>query len=134
MSVVDKGHPIMQGVNDGFEIVDETYLCPYADDAVHPLLRTDFKPIDVNFPGRYAKGWRHPEVPGGNLAGWVKVAGRSPIAYLQNGHDRQAWENPAYRTMLMNAIRWAHSKEAKAWAAANAKTGTPAAWRPGGTN
>jgi uncharacterized protein len=103
MAVVDKAHPIMQGVSDGFEIVDETYLCPYAEDAVQPLLRTDFKPIDVNFPGRYAKGWRHPEVPGGNLAGWVKVAGRSPIAYLQNGHDRQAWENPAYRTMLMNA-------------------------------
>ena len=73
----------MQGVADGFEIVDETYLCPYADEAVQPLLRTDFKPVDVNFPGRYA-----------------------------------------------NAIKWSHSKDAKAWAAANAKTGTPAAWRP----
>ena len=134
MQVVDKAHPIMQGVADGFEIVDETYLCPYADDAVQPLLRTDFKPVDVNFPGRYAKGWRHPEVPGGNLAGWVKVAGRSPIVYLQNGHDARAWENAAYKTMLSNAIKWSHSKEAKAWAAANAKTGTPAAWRPGGTN
>ena len=134
MQVVDKAHPIMQGVADGFEIVDETYLCPYAEESVHPLLRTDFKPIDVNFPGRYAKGWRHPEVPGGNLAGWVKVAGRSPIVYLQNGHDARAWENATYKTMLRNAIKWSHSKEAKAWAAANAKTGTPAAWRPGGTN
>jgi hypothetical protein len=34
----------------------------------------------------------------------------------------------------MNAIRWAASKEGKAWAVANAKTGTPIAWRPGGTN
>jgi type 1 glutamine amidotransferase len=134
ITVVDKAHPITQGVADGFEITDETYLCPYAEDAVQPLLRTDFKPIDVNFPGRYAKGWRHPEVPGGNLAGWVKVAGKSPIAYLQNGHDRQAWENPAYRTLVLNAIRWTASKEAKVWAAANAKTGTPAAWRPSGTN
>ena len=132
ITVVDKAHPITQGVADGFEIVDETYLCPYAEDAIQPLLRTDFKPIDVNFPGRYAKGWRHPE--GSNLAGWVKVAGKSPIAYLQNGHDRQAWENPAYRTLVLNAIRWTASKEAKAWAAANAKTGTPAAWRPSGTN
>jgi type 1 glutamine amidotransferase len=132
MTVVDKAHSITQGLGDGFDIVDETYLCPYADEAVQPLLRTDFKPMDVNFPGRYAKGWRHAE--GSNLAGWVKVAGRSPIAYLQNGHDRQAWENPAYRTMLLNAIRWAASKESKTWAAANAKTGTPVAWRPAGTN
>ena len=98
---------------------------------VHPLLQTDFKPVDVNFPNRYASGWRHPEVPGSNLAGWVKVAGRTPIAYLQNGHDRTAWENPAYQTLVLNAIKWAASKEAKTWAAANAKTGTPAAWRPG---
>ena len=70
-------------------------------------------------------------MPGSNLAGWVKVAGRTPIAYLQNGHDRTAWENPAYQTLVLNAIKWAASKEAKTWAAANAKTGTPAAWRPG---
>jgi hypothetical protein len=35
---------------------------------------------------------------------------------------------------VLNAIKWTASKEARAWAAANAKTGTPAAWRPGGTN
>jgi type 1 glutamine amidotransferase len=132
ISVVDKSHPITQGLGDGFDIVDETYLCPYAEDSVQPLLRTDFKPIDVNFPNRYKGGWRHPE--GSNLAGWVKVAGRTPIAYLQNGHGATAWENPSFQTLLLNAIRWAASKEAKAWAVANAKTGTPAAWRPRGTN
>ena len=132
ISVLDKSHPIVQGLGEGFNITDETYLCPYAEDSIVPLLRTDFKPIDVNFPNRYKGGWRHPE--GSNLAGWVKVAGRTPIAYLQNGHDRTAWENPAFQTLLMNAIRWTASKEAKAWAVANAKTGTPAAWRPRGTN
>jgi type 1 glutamine amidotransferase len=134
ITVADKSHPITQGVGDGFEITDETYLCPYAPETVHPLLRTDFKAVDVNFPNRYAGGWRHPEVPGSDLAGWVKVAGKTPIAYLQNGHDRTAWENPAYQTLVLNAIRWVASKEGKAWAAANAKTGTPAAWRPAGTN
>jgi type 1 glutamine amidotransferase len=132
ITVLDKTHPITQGIGDGFDIVDETYLCPYAEDSIQPLLRTDFKPVDVNFPNRYKSGWRHPE--GSNLAGWVKVSGRSPIAYLQNGHDRVAWENPAFQTLTLNAIRWVASKEAKAWAAANAKTGTPAAWRPRGSN
>ena len=134
ITVVDKTHPITQGLGDGFEITDETYLCPYAPESVHPLLLTDFKAIDVNFPGRYAKGWRHPEVAGSNLSGWVKVAGRTPIAYIQHGHDKSAFENPAFQTLILNAIKWAASKDAKTWAAANAKTGTPAAWRPSGTN
>ena len=134
ITVVDKAHPITQGIGEGFDITDETYLCPYAPETVHPLLKTDFKAVDANFPNRHASGWRHPEVAGSDLAGWVKVAGRTPIAYLQNGHDRVAWENPAYQTLVLNAIKWAASKEAKAWAVANAKTGTPAAWRPGGTN
>jgi len=38
---------------------------------------------------------------------------------LQHGHDRQAWENPAFRTVLMNAIRWTASQEARDWAAKN---------------
>ena len=132
ITVLDKSHPIVAGLGDGFDIVDETYLCPYAEDSVVPLLRTDFKAVDVNFPNRYKGGWRHPE--GSNLAGWVKVAGRTPIAYLQNGHGATAWENASFQTLLLNAIRWTNSKEAKAWAAANAKTGTPAAWRPRGSN
>ncbi len=134
ITVVDKAHPITQGIGDGFEIIDETYLCPYAPETVVPLLRSDFKAVDVNFPGRYKGGWRHPEVAGSDLAGWVKVAGRTPIAYLQNGHGATAWENTAYQTLVLNAIRWTASKEGKAWAVANAKTGTPIAWRPGGTN
>jgi type 1 glutamine amidotransferase len=38
---------------------------------------------------------------------------------LQHGHDRQAWENPAFRTVLMNAIRWTASQEGRDWAAKN---------------
>jgi type 1 glutamine amidotransferase len=49
----------------------------------------------------------------------VKSAENSPIVYLQNGHNAQAWENDSYRRLLLNAIKWAASPEAKAWAAAN---------------
>jgi uncharacterized protein len=119
LTVVDKTHPIVKGLEDGFDEVDEMYLCPYAEDSVHPLLRSDFHAIDSNFPGRYAKGWRYPGGEGSNLAGWVKTAGINPVAYLRNGHDRQVWESPAYRTLVMNAIRWAASPEARAWAKAN---------------
>jgi hypothetical protein len=30
-----------------------------------------------------------------------------------------AWQNPAYITLLTNAIKWAASDEAKAWARAH---------------
>jgi type 1 glutamine amidotransferase len=120
VTVVDKTHPIVQGLGDGFDIVDEVYLHPIFEDSVHPLLRTDFRHVDSNFPMQYARGWRHPE--GTNLVAWVKTAERSPIVYMQFGHDVRAWENPAYRTLLMNAIRWTASREALAWAGANRTT------------
>ena len=117
ITVVDKSHPITAGVED-FDIVDEAYLCPVFEDSVQPLLRTDFKPVDTAFPLRpLTKG--HP--PGSNLTGWVKTAERSPVAYIQHGHDNTAWTNPAWRKLMTNAIKWAASPEAKAWAHANPK-------------
>jgi type 1 glutamine amidotransferase len=81
---------------------------------VHPLLRTDFTPKDVtlnlNSKSKFS-----------NLAAFVKTAENSPIVYIQLGHDRLAWENPAFRTLLDNAIKWAASPEAMAWAKKNPK-------------
>ncbi len=117
ITVVDKSHPVVEGLGDGYDIEDETYLCPMFEDSVHCLLRTDFKPVDTNFPMQSARGWHHP--PGSNMAGWVKTAENTPVVYLQNGHGPTAWSNPAYRKLVTNAIKWAHSKEAKEWAKAH---------------
>lgn len=119
ITVVDKTHPIVQGLGDSFDIVDETYLCPMFEDSVHPLLRTNAVPKAENFPLQLKRDpkWSHP--PGSNMTAWVKAAEKSPVAYIQHGHDHLAWENPAFRTLMMNAIRWAASKEAKDWAAAH---------------
>jgi uncharacterized protein len=118
LTVVDKAHPIMAGLGDGFDMVDETYRCEYLPDTFHLLMTTDFDNSDVNFPNPYKRGWRYPG-KGSNAAGWVKTAEISPVVYIQPGHDRGSWENPMYRTWLMNAIRWAASPEAKAWAKAH---------------
>jgi uncharacterized protein len=52
ITVVNKTHPITQGIGDGFDIVDETYLCPVDEKAkgLIPLLRTDFEPSTRTFP------------------------------------------------------------------------------------
>jgi uncharacterized protein len=120
ITIADKEHPVVQGLGEGFDITDEVFIHPVFEDSVHPLLRTDFKRVDSNFTRQYAQGWRHPE--GSNLAAWCKASERSPVVYLQFGHDATAWDNPAFRTLMMNSIRWAGSKEALAWAAANKTT------------
>jgi type 1 glutamine amidotransferase len=54
------------------------------------------------------------------LVGWAKTAGNSPIVYLQCGHAAAAYANPAFRTLVANAIDWVASPAAHEWARANA--------------
>lgn len=119
-TVVDRNHPITAGITD-FDLVDEPYLCPVLEDSVHPLLSTDFKAEVEAFahaPNRANVGDGHPS--GSNLAGWYKSAENSPVVYIQPGHDNNAWSHPAYEQLMLNAIKWAASQEAKDWARANA--------------
>ncbi|HEX9066962.1 MAG TPA: ThuA domain-containing protein [Streptosporangiaceae bacterium] len=126
ISVLDADHPVCAGLGAGFEIVDEVYLNPVLTEIIHPLLRTGY-PMDSGafFSGQLAitghmyssEGWSHPD--GTGLVGWVKAAGRSPVAYLQPGHGPAAYANPGFRRLLSNAIGWAASAQARDWAAAN---------------
>jgi type 1 glutamine amidotransferase len=120
ITVQDRSHPVMAGVDD-FDITDEAYLCPMFEDSVHCLMRTDFVPVEsafVNVPASNV-GKGHP--PGSNMTAWVKTAERSPVVYVQHGHDNKAWANPHWRKVILNAIKWAASPESKTWAHANAK-------------
>ena len=123
VSCVDPAHPICAGLEEGFDITDELFLYPVLSDRVIPLLRTDFDQSAASYysaelavQGRpfVADGFAHPA--GTGLIGWVKTAGRSPVAYLQCGHGPAAYANPAYRRMLSNAIGWAASAPAHDWA------------------
>jgi hypothetical protein len=119
ISVVQPDHPVVEGLSDGFTIVDETYLCPYLEDDVIPLLRTDFVSSPDNFPQQRQNNpeWNPPAAS--NMTAWVKSAENSPVVYIQHGHDAVAWENEAFRRLMTNAIRWAASEEAHSWARAN---------------
>ncbi len=123
VTIQDKTHPVVQGVGDassfegGYDITDEVYLCPMFEDSVHCLLRTDFKPVDANFPMQSGRGWHHP--PGSNMSGWVKTAENSPVVYIQHGHGPSAWSNRSFQRLMTNAIQWVNTKDAKDWAKAN---------------
>jgi type 1 glutamine amidotransferase len=83
-------HPVIKGITD-FRIVDEVYGNMEILPTVHPLLSTD-------------------ESNSSPLVGWVNPYGNSRIVALTLGHDKQAWENPAFIQILSQAIRWTAEK------------------------
>ena len=130
VEVLDPTHPICAGLDASFTITDELYLFPVFENAVVPLLRTRFEMSDptqfysadlaIRGDRNANHGWTHPA--GSQLVGWVKHAGRSPIAYLQFGDGPITYADPNYRRVLANAINWVASDDAHAWAQQSART------------
>lgn len=88
ITVADKNHPVTQGVND-FEIFDETYKGYYVADDVTPLLTTS-------------------EPSSTPVISWAKKYGKSRIVVLQSGHDTPTFQNPTFRKLLLQAIKWVY--------------------------
>lgn len=115
-------HQVTAGLPARFALRDELYLAEiYAED-VTPLLRADtpftqdrFHSAAAAMDGRMYdnEGWAHP--PGSDLIGWVKRARNSPLVYLQPGDGPSAYENPHYKRLIENAIRWLVTPQARAW-------------------
>jgi hypothetical protein len=90
VKVLDKNHPVTEGVTD-FDIKDEGYNYFGVSKNVHPLLSTV-----------------HPE--SGPIIGWVQDYEKSRVVTLQGGHDHLAYENPSFRKLVAQAIRWVARK------------------------
>jgi len=120
---VQMDHPVTDGVDPVFSINDELYLSHVFDDQVIPLLSSNYDYVEENFYSAQQalrgnmfsrEGWQHP--PGHNLIGWVKHYLNSPIVYLQCGDSKAAYENPNFQKLLLNAVQWVSSDDAKQWA------------------
>jgi uncharacterized protein len=79
-------HPVTAGLED-FQIRDETYLNYRVQDTATPLLATDYR-------------------ESGELLGWTHAYRNSRIVYIMPGHDRQAYEHPAFRQILARALHY----------------------------
>ena len=115
-------HPVLAGLDDGFFISDELYLKTTGfESRVLPLLRGEYEFVKENFtppplaPPDEQANWNHP--PGSNLIVWANSCGASPIVVSDVGDAPPAYENPAYRRLLENALKWTASQEAREWAA-----------------
>jgi hypothetical protein len=130
VSPASPGHPVLEGLDDGFEITDELYLkSPCFENDVVPLLRSDYPFVSDNFtppplaPADEQAAWAHP--PGSNLVAWINVAGNSPVVASDLGDGPLAFGNPGFRRFLSNALRWVASEDARDWARAHRNTDPP---------
>lgn len=121
LSVVDANHPVTRGLGEGFEISDELYLRttqPVSPDII-PLLTSDYAFTQANFnpppltTEEEKSRWSHPD--GNNIIVWAKRTQNSPVVASEAGDGPAAYTNPAFRTLLNNALQWVASEEAKAW-------------------
>ncbi len=84
--VADADHPVTAGLED-FTIHDEVYGGYSVQPTVHALITTD-----------------HPE--SSETLAWTNEYGKSRIVTIQLGHDALAYNNPNYRKLVEQAIRW----------------------------
>ncbi|MFA7588305.1 MAG: ThuA domain-containing protein [Novosphingobium sp.] len=111
-------HPVTTGVPSRFDMIDELYLCPTFPEGATPLLRANtpftrdhFWSADMAVSGRMFanEGWDHPQ--GSGVIGWARQAINSRLVYLQPGDGPSAYDNPHYRRLVENAIRWVAKRQ-----------------------
>ena len=86
VEVTETDHPITQGL-EPFECIDESYQMVDAGDDCEVLLTT-----------------KHPKSM--HTLAWTRQYGNSRVFCLQLGHDKLAWSNPSFRTLIERGIRW----------------------------
>jgi uncharacterized protein len=119
VTAIDPDHPILAGLADGFEIVDEAYLMDIDEAGIVPLLTTDaaltqdavWSTWNAVLGRRDTNdGWVHP--PGSGVVAWVRPHPHSRIVYIQFGDSASAFGNENFRTLLDNALTWVASDTA----------------------
>jgi type 1 glutamine amidotransferase len=81
-------HPVTAGVAD-FELFDEYYEFELADDDLTVLAQRRRVEDGAIIPVAYAR-----------------EVGAGRVVYLALGHDMRAWGEPAFRTLVRQALRW----------------------------
>jgi type 1 glutamine amidotransferase len=88
-------HPVMKGVPASFKITDELYYSKF---------ETNGTPVQVLATAKnLTNGKTFPSV-------WIVKHPKARIVCIALGHDGQAHDLPAYKSMLRNAVAWAAGK------------------------
>ncbi|MBK1883420.1 ThuA domain-containing protein [Luteolibacter pohnpeiensis] len=88
VAVEKQKNPVMNGVPKTFKIVDESYRHTFSEDA---------KVIEL--AENHADGQKHACV-------WIVKDRKARIVDITLGHADEAHSNPAYQSILTNAVKW----------------------------
>lgn len=98
VTIVAPRHAVMAGIRPPWRPVDEWYSFaapPPPDSTILATLdETSYRPA----PGQ-AMGASHPIV-------WARQVGRGRVVFAALGHRPEAYDDPRYRRLIANAIRW----------------------------
>jgi len=104
-------HPVLTGLEAGFDITDELYLKTTGfEQNVTPLLRGDYDFVAANFtppplaPPEEQANWDHP--PGSDLIVWAHQCRQSKVVVSEVGDSPLAYDDEHYRRLIENSIRW----------------------------
>lgn len=90
VKLVHPSHPVTKGIKD-FTLLDEVYGNLEVIPEAYPLLSTN-----------------HPQSSA--IIGWTLKKENSRIVFIQPGHDKNSYSNPAYRQLVRQAISYIISK------------------------
>ena len=106
--IVNKNHPITQGVED-FMVTDEQHYLVYDKDPKNILLQSE------NIDGlTFTPNLRDPDNPDAptkdmgttSVSGWAHEYGKGRVVFTAMGHTIHAMWEPQYLKLQRNAIRW----------------------------
>jgi putative membrane-bound dehydrogenase-like protein len=89
-------HPVLNGVPETFAIADESYHFAFFEKEGHTTLVE-------NKPDGKSKT-THPAL-------WIVKDPKTRIVAYTHGHDDKSHANPAYQTILRNAVKWVRQSE-----------------------
>lgn len=92
-------HPIMKGVTLPWSPRDEWYS--FSADVAQAGMTVLASLDEASYtPGKVAMGAKHPVI-------WINPKSKGRVFYSALGHDPESYDDPNYRRILTNAIRWA---------------------------
>jgi putative heme-binding domain-containing protein len=98
VNAVKPDHPIMKGVPASFDVEDELYYLNAEADKIPPGTAQ----IEVLAETSPSVRFKHP-----HPAVWVTRHPTARIVGITLGHDERVHDHPAFKTLLVNAVKWA---------------------------
>ncbi|HLJ48119.1 MAG TPA: ThuA domain-containing protein [Bryobacteraceae bacterium] len=99
--VEDPSFPAVKQFPPVFPIRDEIYQAKdFSRDAIRILLRLDSSGVDLKHSGVHRTDGDFPQA-------WAKTYGKGRVFFCAFGHETELWDEPAIRTMWLEAIKWA---------------------------